>query len=251
MEMTDLQNVFWEARARRERVSEEIALSSRRFHDFEPKSKEVRYRFITLVSETALHVVNLARGMKTGLIAPPRMTAPAARVADYPLWNNHEWTYAAFGAERTDFGRRHHQLTSRWSIDETGIVEVIGSVHVSELAPDSALVVDPYEFAATAAHAMYLATYIHRYSGNLADRWILSGELQSDLEKVYVRDGSPNGHVVVDLRRGVTLRPSAVALEAGTEDSFRFNEDRIWAAFSLPCPDNARHPYERPHRLST
>ncbi|MFF0921706.1 helix-turn-helix domain-containing protein [Rhizobium leguminosarum] len=248
MEMRDLQNLFWETRTRTERIRFEQQESIRRYELLPERPNAINYRF-TLVSVEPLALKQLTQSFRKGAIAPMSGGGPASGVAEYPLWRNDSWTFAAFGtvksSEKSPTSPKHFS----WAVDETGVLEVIGTIAMQ--SGINGICVDPYDFCATAAHLLYLATYVHRSAPQSVDQWVLDGEIQSTCPRVYGEN--PAGRlrqITVDLRHGARFRPLSLSLEQGTEEIFAALEERIWAAFGQEVLDQAKHPYQRPARLA-
>ncbi|MBB4279354.1 AlbA family DNA-binding domain-containing protein [Rhizobium mongolense] len=250
MEMADLHNAFWEARTGRERISEELNLGRRKFSNYAQEQEGLSYRF-TAVSEVALDMPKLAKDLREGRIAPHSMSGPAAGVADFPLWSLHEWKFRAFGTERFKENSRRStgNTRDRWRIEQTGIIELLGSITSGQDA-DGSVIVDAYDFCATAAHLIHLADYISQYTSQRAGRWILEGEFRSKNDKDFLTlPDNPHRHEKFDLSRGARFLPIAIDLEDSTAETFRTIEDRIFETFGIECPDAARQPYSPPRGL--
>lgn len=250
MEMRDLQNLFWETRTRTERIRFEQQESQRRYQQLATRPAAINYRF-TVVSIEPLALKQLTQNFRKGAIAPPSNSGPAGGVAEYPLWRNDSWTFAAFGtvksAEKLPFSSKDFS----WAVDETGVIEVIGSVWMPALSGANDLSVDPHDFCATAAHLLYLATYVQRFASQSIDQWVLDGQIESTCAKVYSQSPISHSHyTTVDLRPGAVFRPLSLSLEEGTEEVFAALEERIWAAFGQPVLEQGKHPYRRPVRLA-
>ena len=161
MDMTDLQNKFWEMRTRRERITDELRDARARFANDMQIPRGLGYRF-TAVSESPLEMRGLVSSLRGNKIVPSGGRSYQAIAYD-PLWSNHDWGYSAFGAEKTKLTDRPPMTKwCRWVIDETGVVDVIGYIVIAENEVQNDLIVDPYDFAATSAHLLYLATYLKK-----------------------------------------------------------------------------------------
>ncbi|PWE57900.1 hypothetical protein DEM27_01525 [Metarhizobium album] len=242
MEMTDLQNIFWEARTSRERVSEEQNSSRKLFTNMQLPFDGFRYR-LTAVSERALQMPTLAKDVVSLKLFPPRSSAPSIGIADYPLWVIEEWKMRSFGAQRERFrGVEGFRKFDIWRIDETGVVDVIG-VHESA-APDSGVEIDPFDVSATAAHLIHILDYLNHYTDSSAGSWILDGEFKSDHPKTYVNNPI-NRHrpASINLMNGAAIRSMIVTLDEYAEQNFRSIEDKIWATFGMMCPDSSRNEF--------
>ena len=122
MEMTDLHNAFWEARAGRERIDEELRDAHNRFHAFAAERVGFFFRF-TGVSERVLSLPTLSFDMGRGHIAPHNEAAPHGGIANYPLSTLRDWRPTANGIElehsiKYGIGEVKYNI---WSIDQTGI----------------------------------------------------------------------------------------------------------------------------------
>lgn len=250
MEMRDLQNLFWETRTRTERIRFEQQQSMRRYRQLPARPAAINYRF-TLVSVEPLALKQLTQNFRKGTITPTSHSGPAAGVAEYPLWRNDSWTFSAFGTVKSAEKLPHSSKDFSWAVDETGVLEVIGSVWMPPGSGITDLTVDPYDFCATAAHLLYLATYVHRFASHTLDQWVLDGQIESTCAKVYSQSPTSHTHyATVDLMQGAVFRPLSLSLEQGTEEVFAALEERIWAAFGQAVVDQAKHPYQRPARLA-
>ncbi|MGO8067960.1 AlbA family DNA-binding domain-containing protein [Rhizobium leguminosarum] len=247
MEMRDLQNLFWETRTRMERIRFEQQESVRRYEQLPTRPNAINYRF-TLVSVEPLALKQLTQNFRNGTIVPIMSRGvPAEGVAEYPLGRNDIWTFAAFGTAKSSENLPTSSKHFTWAVDETGVIEVIGTLAM----PTDPLRVDPYDFCATAAHLLYLASYVHRFASQSLDQWVLDGEIQSTCDIVYGQNPADYFRdITVNLRRGALFRPLALSLEQGTEEVFAALEERIWAAFGQAVVDQAKHPYQRPARLA-
>ncbi|WP_275787717.1 hypothetical protein [Pararhizobium gei] len=240
-----MQNAFWEARTSRERIKEELDLGRLKFSRYHDDKVGLSFRF-TALSERAMDIPKVAKDLRSGKIAPWSQSSAGDGIAEYPLWSLEEWQFRAFGTERykESLGTVRAKVCSRWRIEQTGIIELLGNIDPSGVEPD--IRIDPYDATATAAHMLYLAHYIGRYNGKNSARWVVDAQFKSTEEKGYIetRGGLILGKF--DLTRGARFRAIAIDLEENADATFRILEDRIWETFGIECPKNGRYPFALP-----
>jgi len=248
MEMADLQNTFWEARARCERIAGELADAKERFRVYCADQPGLKFRF-TAVSERLMSLPTLATDLRNGRIAPHSNSAPGAGAANYPLWSLHDWRPSAFGAvQEYQVGSEVSvQKTDRWMVDQSGIIEVLGAHEAPMSVADPSVLVHPYWYVASAAHLLFLTNYIKLHTQGDVGRWIMDGEFVSSHFHDYAHSPDRHhDHVTLRLKRGAKFRPIMIDLGGNAQEDFMLIEDRIWASFGMTCSESARHGFQPP-----
>lgn len=242
MEMTDLQNIFWEARAGRERIQSEFKEARRRLREYHEDNSGLSYRF-TAVADRAISLPNLANDLRNGRIAPHSNSSSGVRIADYPLWSLDQWTPCAVGAERRNarpYGMGGSRV-DRWSIHQDGLIEVIGAETLPEEKAQSGVQFAPEWFVGTTVDLFSLASFINKYADGESPRWIIEGKFISSHTADYVHTPDPFQRFrKIELQRGVRFPQLVIDLTKSTEDLFRILETRIWASFRLETPERSR-----------
>lgn len=241
MEMTDLQNIFWEARAGRERIQFEFDEARRRLREYHADIGGLAYRF-TAIAERSLDLPTLANDLRNGRIAPHSNSSQGMRIADYPLWNLHDWVPSASGAERNRSRERGGEgQIDRWSVHQDGLIEVLGAQFPSSEKADEGVQFAVDWLVGTAVDLLTLASYIDRYAEEGVPRWVVEGEFISSQAADYVHTGDAfHRFRKVDLRRGARFPPVAIDLSRSPAEIFRALETRIWASFHLETPEDSR-----------
>jgi hypothetical protein len=123
--MRDIQNTFWEMRARRERIDREFDARSFSLRQYRGTPKAIYFQF-TVISEAALSIANLPRDSRAGRLfahASHHLVYEPMGAAEFPA-NFQRWAPTSRGIEYIvpDTGYRHGEAT--WTIDETGVISV-------------------------------------------------------------------------------------------------------------------------------
>ena len=243
MEMSEVQNTFWDSRMVRERLEGELAASRNYFHEWIGERPGFCFRMVA-VAEQTLSLHRLCSRLRAGEAEASAHVDPVQLVSSDPLGNRFQWRPSARGAERTFIERtselgRHR--TGFWSVDEAGVVQVCSCIPPTTRTGSCDLF--PDEFTGTAARLFAMVQVLNRWSG-FGSSWVLEGEFWS----THARDSVVHGRrrdqrLGVEFQPAVSFRPIYVATAGwSVEESFRQLEDRVWSAFRLECPDELRQP---------
>ncbi|ARQ08622.1 ATPase/AAA domain-containing protein [Rhizobium etli] len=237
MSMSDLQNAFWEARTRRERIDTEIATAEKRLAEMIDSTSDTFGFRITAISENPLEMRDLVSGLRSGDVYSP-LEHNYFGVVTHPMYHNHNWMFSYFGASKRENTSEPHGV-AEWRIDEVGVIELLGYFFPRD---SSEIIMDVEAICGSAAHALRLAGAVERYSRGGNGRWITSIEFNSGYRKAAVKDPTIASKTVpVPFRRSATIRPLIIDQTRSPETTFAMLEDKVWAAFGLPVVNQRRY----------
>lgn len=186
MSMHDLQNTFWEARTKRERIDQIASFNMAQLRQMQIIDPVVAYTFFA-ISENVLSLSNFTNDFLNGkVLNSATSVASYATASAAPLPAGAvQWQPNSIGLELRpelyDFGQ------GIWTADESGVVSVTGSVAVKN-SRDSEPTVAVEWFLKTLGHLTGLAQVIGEYS-NDSPSWIVGGAIRSDRPVAAFREG--------------------------------------------------------------
>ena len=239
MTMRDMQNVFWEARTRRERVDAELDAFAGRFRDAVAPHDGILFG-ICAVSENSLSVGDLEQMLSFGskqALGLNFKLGSVRSVAKSPE-NFSDWVRSPFG-HRLSFS--YSSYSGDWSIDETGIVALLTSTVAHPMFPETddfglvLLQTSPIFFLDGIKQFLDLLRVINVHARPANDRWILKFFFKKGFRKIVVRPAEWDDLKVVNLGNGVELRPLNFDFSDPTA-SISSIEKKVWDCFGGKPP---------------
>ncbi len=239
MTMRDMQNVFWEARARRERIDAEIAASKDSFAKHAIRDRCVGYGFCA-VSNDEIHISNIIQYLRMrsderipGLFG----TDPIWSAAHSPE-NGLKWEPFSRGATQR-FGHDMNSPHSRgsWSVDDHGVVSLYGDVSgavgdsIAPSGPAESFRISPQDFVGALKQLLDLARLISFAGERPSTKWVIWGSVKASSSNFFVDKGRYETQKV-DLTDAVDFRPVSIDLD-NVSTWGDFLERRIWEFFNL------------------
>lgn len=237
--MRDQQNMFWEARTDRERISAEIESRTTLFNNFTRQS-DVSFQFVA-VSAHAMSMYGLARAVRNGTI--PNVNSSYigegyAFAAEIPT-NPRAWRPTANGVEaRYSTGTNYFNPGYSWEIDETGVISLTASNSLTPGKYSEKKELFPGWYAKSAGSVLGLCRSLSQWSGYRGN-WLLSGRFLGLSELCVTEGGRGHTSTTIDLSDAVVLRPISLDISLPDNDLDEI-DDRIWQCFGRIRPDDCQ-----------
>lgn len=251
MTMRDMQNVFWEARTRRERVDAELAAFGRNFDRCKVEGKFFRFGFCAVSenqfgSQDILGYLQARDAERPSNLRDLFETGSAIPYSDGPS-NYRRWLPTSRGLSQAyEFRDQFRDLDYRgeWLIDDSGCVSLTGSCEGQPPRPgvnygsdpsSPGLFIHPANLVASLKQFLDLVRLMSLADQAFCARWIIKGWFKSGHSDFYF----PAEHVSYskhDFTLGVDFRPITIDVE-NTTSWPDFLERRIWESLGVKRPE--------------
>jgi Putative DNA-binding domain len=234
MTMRDMQNVFWEARTRRERIDIELSNFALRFRETAAIDDGIVFG-ICAVSENSLQVGDLEQMLsfssKQALGLNFRFGTYRSVAKSPENFNN--WVRSPFG-HRLSFS--YSDYSGDWSIDETGIVTLLTSTAAQPMPLETdgsgvaVLRTSPKFYLDGVKQFIDLLRVVHAHARPANDKWILKLFFKKGFRKIDVKRDEWDDPTTVNFGSGIELRPLNFDF-SDPATSLTSLEGKVWDCF--------------------
>jgi Putative DNA-binding domain len=246
MTMRDMQNVFWEARTRRERIDGELASFSKRFQEIEMTDDVITFG-VCAVSESPTQFLNIIEYLRSRAAQqPPKLfdTRPLYSAAEPPSLAR-GWVPTSRGAAN-QFGKDYKDppTVGDWVIDEGGTVSLIArakgqllSFETSESAK-SDYSTSPEHFVGAIKQFLDLLRLLAFGCSPKSSCWIIRCGFKTKASRFFI--STPrifSEYKKIDFEGGVFLHPILFDFSR-IENSVNHLDRKIWESFGIEITDD-------------
>lgn len=254
MTMRDLQNVFWEARTRRERIESELSKFSNRFAEYSFEANRLAFGFVA-VSEDSVELPDIWKFIRdkyatrlTGNFPSSLFdTGTLESCVEHPS-NSYKWSPNARGANY------RYSATSQfdgkveegvWAVDDGGIVSLIGNKEgyrprdgtvFGGNTNEPQIRFDQREIVGALKQFLDLVRIVSYASVSFPRRWIIQGYFRTIVAPVFVVSHTGDWGRV-NLSKGVQFRPIEIDLVERVVWPDYLTR-RVWESFETAVPEN-------------
>ena len=234
MTMRDMQNVFWEARTRRERVDGEFANFASRFRDQAAPDDGILFG-VCAVSENVVRVGDLEQMLSFGSKQALGVNfnfgqyhSPARSPENFSKW------------ERSPFGHRYaysySDYSGDWTIDETGIVALLTSMKARLMPADAGssdvpvLRTSPNSYMAGVKQFLDLLRVVNASVIPVGEKWVIKLFFKKGFRQIVIKRDEWDDPTTLNFGSGVELRPLNFDF-SDPKASLSLIETKVWDCF--------------------